>query len=182
MLNRYIQLLRGAASNIYDHTAPTPVYADRVFWLLLMTACHESDHFKARRQYSFWQTPMEHRGAFGLMQCECASISESLDMLVRRPGLLHHVTKWFESESIPMFPIELGSLDHVLHLIMTPEGDACSIVLGRLHYFRVLEPVPATIPEMAAYAKYWYNSSAGKATAYDYVADTLDTLRMFGAL
>ena len=115
------------------------------------------------------------------MQCECASIGESLDMLVRRPALLHHVQKWFESEHIPMFPIELGSLDHVLHLIMTPEGDACSIVLGRLHYLRVADPVPATIPEMASYAKKYYNSVAGKATGFDYVADTLDTLRICGA-
>jgi len=45
-----------------------------------------------------------------------------------------------------------------------------SCLLARLHYLRVPEAVPATVQDMALYAKAHYNTRLGKATASDYLS------------
>lgn len=175
-LQHFIPYLRSASKQLYNVTPPTDQYADRVFWQLLITLCHESDHLRARRQYLPNHLIDTHIGAFGLMQCEIDSIRRSIADLLSKPRLYDHCYDWVISNDGTM-PAIKGSIDNVLGLLRRPEGDLASIMFGRLHYFRVPAPIPATLPQMAAYSKQHYNSLAGKALPFDYIASTLQTMK-----
>ena len=46
-----------------------------------------------------------------------------------------------------------------------------AILLCRLRYLVVKEPIPKTLPEQARYWKKYYNTSAGKGTPAEYIAN-----------
>lgn len=167
---RISRLCRDCASSIYGTRAPTAAYADNVARLLFMTAAHESGGFRHRRQLGFAR--FSAKGAFGLWQCELASVEDSIDYIrnaSRRP-LFERCMQWLDG-----WP-ELSDIDlshrtaaFALLALQDPRGDPLSCLLARLHYVRDPQPVPATPPEMAAYAKRVYNTRLGAATAADYL-------------
>jgi hypothetical protein len=61
-----------------------------------------------------------------------------------------------------------GEWSHMRSLLQTSSGDRLSIALCRLHYLRVPALVPGDLSAQAEYAKRYYNTLAGKATASDY--------------
>lgn len=44
-----------------------------------------------------------------------------------------------------------------------------AIAMGRIFFLRISAPIPKTLPEMAVYAKRYWNTYLGKATAEDYL-------------
>lgn len=170
--SRVVRLLcDDCACSIYTSTAPSMAYADRVARLLFMTAAHESGGFRWRRQLGFSRD--DDRGAFGLWQCELASIEASIDLIHRpdrrplRDRCLAWLDRWPGLEDVDLSHRTLGI---ALLALQEPRGDPLSCLLARLHYLRVPEAVPATVQDMAAYAKRHYNTRLGKATAADYLS------------
>lgn len=164
-----LRLCRDCAASIYGTTPPSPEYAERVAKLLFMTSAHESLAFRFRRQIGFRRETCT--GAFGLWQCELASIEASIDLIHRpdrrplRDRCLAWLDRWPGLEDIDLSHRTLGI---ALLALQAPRGDPLSCLFGRLHYMRDPLPVPVTPMEMAQYAKEVYNTSAGKAAALDY--------------
>lgn len=163
-----------------------------VIRLMFMTVAHESDGFRARRQYGF--TQHSRKGAFGLWQCEWGSISTSLDHLVYRPGVNEQCIAWVNAFGIPRERLLVSDQDQILHTLQEPSGDPLSALFARLHYKWVPEYVPENIYDIARYAKQYYNTYKGAARESDYLVafqkywpfpscdpDTLSSLLMPGA-
>ena len=165
-----LRLCRDCAASIYGTAPPSPQYAERVAKLLFMTAAHESLAFRFRRQIGFRRETCT--GAFGLWQCELASIEASIDLIHRpdrrplRDRCLAWLDRWPGLEDVDLSHRTLGI---ALLALQEPRGDPLSCLLARLHYLRVPEAVPATVQDMAVYAKRYYNTRLGKATASDYL-------------
>jgi len=166
-----LRLCRDCAASIYGTAPPSPQYAERVAKLLFMTAAHESLAFRFRRQIGFRRETCT--GAFGLWQCELASIEASIDLIHRpdrrplRDRCLAWLDRWPGLEDVDLSHRTLGI---ALLALQEPRGDPLSCLLARLHYLRVPEAVPATVQDMAVYAKRYYNTRLGKATAANYLS------------
>lgn len=160
----FIAMLRACCRAVHNGNPPTFGYADRAASLMFMTAAHESDGFRARRQYGF--SAGTTRGAFSLFQMEFPSIRESLAMIKARPVLHGQATAFLTAIDSP---VEFDDPFRVLQAIQKPTGDALAAVLARLHYYRVPAPVPETPMEQAQYAKKYWNTYLGKATPEDYL-------------
>lgn len=167
-----IQLLcDDCACSIYGNNPPSPAYADRVARLLFMTAAHESGGFRWRRQLGFGR--FDSRGAFGLWQSEWAAIEDSI-RYVRQPKrveLYQRCVTWLDGYDKDFPDLNLGAVAkaNILTVIQDARGDPLACLLARLHYLRFPEPVPATPPGIADYAKRLYNTRLGKATAAHYL-------------
>jgi hypothetical protein len=161
-------LCRSCARAIYDTRPPTAEYAERTAQLLFMTAAHES-HLKYRRQIGLENNPV--LGAFGLCQTEPAPIRDTLDMLIRRPRLAENCRTWLDQETRLQEVPFTGphALYQFLDLLQQTYGDRLALMLCRLHYFRVPEPIPRSIEDRAFYAKRHYNTLSGRATSEDYL-------------
>ena len=171
--SRVVRLLcDDCACSIYTSTAPSMAYADRVARLLFMTAAHESGGFRWRRQLGFSRD--DDRGAFGLWQCEWQSIADSIRYVrtPKRVELYHRCVTWLDGydKYFPELAVDEVSKNGILAVIQDSRGDPLSCLLARLHYLRVPEAVPATVQDMAVYAKRYYNTRLGKATAADYLS------------
>lgn len=162
-IERIASICNDCAEQVYDKRAPTPTYAGRVARLLFMTAGHES-LFKYRRQHGFKRDSL--RGAFGLWQTEYSSMLDSYRWLQVRPAALHHACEFLRGQDADG-QLDLPFREH-LRMVQTPLGDALSCLYGRLHYFRVPEPVPERPYDQATYAKKYFNTELGKATAAGY--------------
>jgi hypothetical protein len=138
-------------------------YADAVARLLFMTIAHESDSFKARRQYGF--RPDTTRGAFGWAQTEKASMDASFDRMWLGDAVgnscVRYLDCWNSIKPVNTYEMRMA--------VQKPEGDALSVLLCRLHYLRVAAPVPLGLVEQSEYAKYYYNTRLGKAKPSDYL-------------
>lgn len=159
-------LCRSCAESVYGTRAPNERYADAVARLLLGTAAQESAGFRYRRQLGFRADSL--RGAFGLWQCELASIRASVEWVRERPELLRNASAWLADGW------DGGDLAHLPEyaipaILQRPDGDRLSCLLGRAHYLRVADPVPDTLAEQAVYWKRWYNTRLGRGRAEDYV-------------
>jgi hypothetical protein len=44
-------------------------------------------------------------------------------------------------------------------------------IMARIFFLRFLEPIPSTVPALGMYAKHFWNTKKGKATAQEYVDD-----------
>jgi len=171
--SRVVRLLcDDCACSIYTSTAPSMAYADRVARLLFMTAAHESGGFRGRRQLGFSRD--DDRGAFGLWQCEWQSIADSIRYVrtPKRVELYNRCVNWLDGydKYFPELDVNEVSKNGILAVIQDVRGDPLSCLLARLHYLRVPEAVPATVQDMALYAKAHYNTRLGKATASDYLS------------
>ncbi len=157
--------------NCYVKREPTPKYADNGARLLCMVCAHESDGFRARRQYGFPAEPREARGtigAFGLWQTEVGSITASLNWIRATQKLSERCREWIACSDVRpewfMEKLNMNSIHEILRLLQRPEGDELSCLLARAHFYRFPEPMPATDAERAALAKKRYNTYLGKAT------------------
>lgn len=149
---------------------PTAMHSQEHEWnvirLLFMTVAHESDGFRARRQYGF--TPHSLKGAFGLWQCEWGSVSTSLDHLVYRPAVHEQCVAWVDAFDIPRDHLLAANREQILLALQGQAGDPLSALFSRLHYKWVPEYVPENIYDMARYAKQYYNTYKGSARESDY--------------
>lgn len=124
---------------LFEHELPTSESAIR---LLCMIAAHESGSFKYSRQI---------RGpALGLLQMEPGTFFDVSDY-ARRKGLLCSLLPADPREMIFNFPL--------------------SVAMGRVFFLRIPEALPAEndIKGLATYAKRYWNTELGKATADDYL-------------
>jgi len=115
----------------------------------------------------------DDRGAFGLWQCEWQSIADSIRYVrtPKRVELYHRCVTWLDGydKYFPELALHDDAKRAILAVIQDVRGDPLSCLLARLHYLRVPEAVPATVQDMAVYAKAHYNTRLGKATASDYL-------------
>lgn len=124
--------------------------------LLIMTAAHES-HLLMLRQRVRWlgDNRYEFGPALGLFQMEAATHQDIwASYLAWRPALAARV---LTTCGTPKAEQMVGNLTY-------------AAVMARIHYWRVGEPLPAPgdIDGLAGYAKRYWNTEAGKATADDY--------------
>jgi hypothetical protein len=159
------ELCASCAEGVYSTKAPSKAYAERVTSLMFMTMAHESAQFTATRQFGIpWEIDL---GAWGLCQVERGSVIDSLKLLERTPLLADNAAKWVamsnRAEIEPLLAMTPGQV-----LRMLPMSERLSVLFCRLHYLRVLAPVPTGIEACAEYAKRYYNTYAGKATPEDY--------------
>lgn len=158
-----LALCKSAANEIWINRAPDPIYADTVADCLFMIAAHESDGFRARRQYGFSPTSMG--GAFGLWQCEADGINRSIARIQSNEIAWRRCVSWLRQHGLEM-PMRT---DLVLQAIQQPSGDPLAAMIVRLFHFGVPDAIPGTLPAMAAYAKRYHNTVAGSATAQNYL-------------
>lgn len=169
---RQIQALcDDCACSIYNTRAPSLEYARRVAKLLFMTAAHESGGFRWRRQLGLGR--FDNRGAFGLWQCERASIEDSIRFVrsAKRRALYHHCVDWLDAydHDFPDLSLSEHDLNAITTVMQDNRGDPLACLMARLHYLKFPGAVPPNTAGMAAYAKQYYNTHLGKAVAADYL-------------
>lgn len=160
---RRIQLLCRLCAATIHTGAIDPAYSESVARLLFLTIAHESDSFRARRQYGF--RPETTTGAFGLAQTEKGSMDLSTERMHRPDAIGASCQAFLDCCGVKM-PVNTRA---AMLAVQVPQGDALSVLLCRLHYLRVREPVPASQLEQAVYAKAYYNTRFGKATPEHYI-------------
>lgn len=121
-------------------------YSRQAVDLLIMIAAHES-----RRGYYLHQV----RGpAVGIFQMEPATHDDIIAwMEARRPELLRKIFNWTSSSEAPMMA---GNLYY-------------AAFMARAFFLRFPEPIPVRHDLMAEYAKWYWNTTAGKAVPADYL-------------
>ena len=129
---------------------------------LFMIAAHESDGFKARRQYGF--SPDSMRGAFGLWQCELDGINRAIERMSQRETWLRCM-KWLRKEGVEM-PMDTKS---VLMMLQKAQGDPLACLLARVFHLGVRDEIPSDLVEMSEYCKRFHNTFAGSATPENYL-------------
>ena len=170
---RLFLIMADCAGAIWNRK-PTPEYQSRIVRLLWLTCAHESDRFRARRQYGFPPANRNIYGAFGIGQTEIVSIRDSIQYVNRRGNpLMGNVIDYLETYYSAVY-LPNGTTNSellpILELIETPEGDPYAIMLARLHYLKFRPAIPESIQHMGEYAKRFYNTEAGKATPENYIS------------
>lgn len=160
-------LCRDCATNIYGARKPTEAYAFNTARLLAMTAAHESGGFRFNRQRGF--SMLSRGGAFGLWQVQENSVVTSLGYLQKRPDVSERAGRWLFREG--SVPATWWARYDVSALLLTITGwPRMGCLFARLHYLWFTpHAIPAIVPEMAKYAKLYFNTTAGSATAQDYL-------------
>ena len=158
------------ADLIYLVNPPDIEHALWVSRLLFMTAAHESDDFKTRRQYGYksWMSG----GAFSLWQVEGATMSDCLGRLnLRRSDdpFYKRVVQYIVGSGLSPNALDLDPLV-LLAMLKTEVGDPLGCVLTRLNYLQDSQPIPHTVEGIAEYAKRVHNTVKGKATWDQYRA------------
>jgi hypothetical protein len=137
-------------------------YSEEAVDLLMMTCAHESRGGTYLRQKGMTGT----EGAFGPYQTELATHDDTYEnFLYHRDGLC-------------------GLIGSIQSRVLHAEQDlitnlAYATAMARVHYWRVAEALPSKddtryYPLLGEYAKKYYNTHLGKATASKYVMDYLD--------
>jgi len=165
--NYYMRMCASCALHIHGATPQSYEYAaNRTRRLLFMTGAHESGQWRWRRQHGF--SEYSDGGAFGLWQCELGSIEASVRAIARNTWLRNNVELWLNTWGSDVIDPSEYSAAQILLALQRPEGDALSCLLARLHYFRVPEPFPRGLADLAKYAKRYYNTHLGSATWENY--------------
>ena len=168
----FYRLCEAASKSVYAAKPPNEKYAASVRDLLFGTGLHESDGLKANRQYGFPlpRYPYEakqFKGAFGIMQCEWGSIKASVEMCQKSPALAENVGRClFGVGADREWALKIDQPAILQFLVYSPRA---SVVFARLHYLRVVTPIPETLNFQAEYYKRFYNTYAGKATPDDFI-------------
>lgn len=162
-LARIINMSEQAALQVYVHP-PDEEYSRAAANLLLMTVAHESDGFRARRQYGPYLADDDERGAFGLWQIEYASLSESLEWIWRNKTLRRNCIRFLGTYGFDKLCVSPASNDEVAWLIQQKVGDPVCCMLARVHYLRRPGRIPSDLMDAAKYAKDQYNTRKGSAT------------------
>lgn len=138
-------------------------YSEEAVDLLMMTCAHESRGGTYLRQEGM----VGAEGAFGVYQMELAT----------------HDDIWFNYIEYRVLTEKL--IEALLVDVMATVGQplitnlAYATAMARVHYWRVAEALPSKddtryLPLLGEYAKKYYNTHLGKATASKYVMDYLD--------
>lgn len=124
------------------------VYAEA---LVLGTACQES-------HCGLWLVQLDQGPARGIFQMEPATHDDIWNrFLSDRQDLANKVRRWRLQYGNGMGADEMtGNLYY-------------ATAMCRIHYLRVPEPIPETLPGQAKYYKKYYNTAAGSATEADYL-------------
>lgn len=130
---------------------PVISYSEEAVDLLMMTAAHESKGGTYLKQIK--------GPALGVYQMEPATHYDIYKNYLRFNPKIKSL--------LEDFTINAG--------ILLQEGEdmvfnlAYATAMARVHYYRVPEALPSTLEGLAAYAKKYYNTELGKATAEDYL-------------
>jgi len=145
-----------------EYLADEIPYSEEAVDLLMLTAGHESKGGKFLRQVGM----LGDSGAFGVYQMEMATHE---DIYV---NFLQYKEK-LESPIIALVSEELSSQQDLITNL------AYATAMARVHYWRVKEALPSKqevnyLDNLGKYAKQYYNTVEGKATASKYVTDYLE--------
>ena len=137
-------------------------YSEEAVDLLMMTCAHESVGGTYLRQVGMTGS----KGAFGVYQMELATHGDIHDNYLRYNRSLQGMVSAFVSHEYE------ADVDLIINL-------AYATAMARVHYWRVAEALPSKddtryLPKLGEYAKKYYNTHLGKATASKYVVDYLD--------
>lgn len=147
----------------YRSTPPNEANADTVARCLFMICAHESNGFKARRQYGFSADSIG--GAFGLWQCERDGINRAVERMSQRE-IWNRCCAWLRKEGSEM-PMDTKA---VMMAVQKPNGDALACLIARVYHLGVTAAIPADLVKMADYCKKYHNTDKGKATPELYLA------------
>ena len=151
------------AATVYPKLPPSYRYADYTARLLFMTAAHESDSFRARRQYGFNANTLG--GAFSFWQMEKTAIKEALQWIEKNFDAAQRIRKLLQPEDLQAVR---SGYRAVLKRIQTSDGDMLACILARIYYLQKPGAIPSTNIERARYAKKYWNTEMGKADYLDY--------------
>ena len=137
-------------------------YSEEAVDLLLLTCAHESRGGTYLRQKGMTGDV----GAFGVYQMELATHADIYLNFLNHRNALYDLAYALQSESFTVAQDLITSL-------------AYATAMARVHYWRVAEALPSKddtryLPLLGEYAKKYYNTNLGKATASKYVMDYLD--------
>lgn len=166
---RIWRLCLACGQRIYstDVAVPAPKAAYNTACLLFGTAAQESHLVWERQRSPQWEGVV---GAFSKWQLELGSIRRSLGDLIKNPLLCDLATQFvFEDPRAPINAITQMSVETILWAMRMNDNDTIGALFARLHYLRVPERIPSSIPEQAHYWKKFYNTEAGKGTVEQYI-------------
>lgn len=171
---RIWRICKSCARYIYGTTPPNDRYADATAHLLFGTAAQESGLKWERQRTPRWDGDL---GGFSKWQVERGSIVHGVEHLARNLNLRMRCTEWLfmdpkaRPDFIARFPHGPICEDEnrILWAMRLDDNDKIGCLFARLHYIRVPEPIPDTIPDQARYWKRYYNTVAGKGTVDEYV-------------
>lgn len=152
LARQYWPLCQDVALHVYANE-PSAEYADRVARLLLGTAAQESE-FRAQRQHGFAPAPFSTAGAFGIWQCERATLEAMLKWLGARPEVMARAATWLGGSHVPLVP---ENAPRLLFDLQLADGDRIDALFARIRYLMVRDPVPGRPAEQAWYWLRWYN-------------------------
>lgn len=119
--------------------------------LLVMTMAHESKGGQYLMQYP--KGP-----ALGIFQMEKGTFNDLWDRyLINKPDLVDRIMKTCNLKLQPIAE-EMS------------EDLALATAMARVYYLRVRQTIPTDLEQMAEYAKKYWNTEYGKATANDYLS------------
>lgn len=153
------------AHAIWGAVEPSPKYARATARLLLGTAAQESN-FLHRRQLGFGWDSIP--GAWGLWQTEIGSVRDNLAYLKNRPSVMARAGRWLYQYADAHLAGLYGLDD--LTLLRTIAGwERLAVLMARIHYCRVPEPIPEGLAEQSVYWKRYYNTIEGHGTPEQYL-------------
>lgn len=126
-------------------------YSEEAVDLLMMTAAHESNGCSYVKQI---EGP-----ALGVYQMEPATHYDIYENFLKFNPAIKSLVEDFTMDAGLLF---IQGEDMTFNL-------AYATAMARVHYYRVPEALPKTLEGLAAYAKKYYNTELGKATAEDYL-------------
>tara|TARA_R110002124_G_scaffold231635_1_gene396919 strand:- start:1656 stop:2171 length:516 start_codon:yes stop_codon:yes gene_type:complete len=143
-------------------------YSEEAVDLLMMTCAHESKGGTYLRQKGM----TGDKGAFGVYQMENATHEDIYDHFLSGRGSLERFVLCLSydlEDEMDCFGLYEQMVTNL----------AYATAMARVHYWRVAEALPSKddtryLPLLGEYAKKYYNTHLGKATASKYVMDYLD--------
>jgi len=138
--------------------------------MLLFGTCAQESRFLYRRQISFDTKTLRNQiiGGFSLWQLEAGSILAGLGQL-HRPNIRERAG-WFMRSWPDLLEWSLDApITDIVRTLQTPAGDPLAVLLARLHYLRVPDPIPPSVSAQAQYWKTHYNTYLGRGTTTQYL-------------
>lgn len=127
------------------------LYSQEAEDILVMTMAHESNGGDYLKQYP-------NGPALGAFQMEKGTFNDLWDRyLSDKPEMVNRIMATCNLKQQPIAEEMIEDL-------------ALATSMARIYYLRVRSPIPKDLDEMAAYAKKYWNTEHGKATAQDYLA------------
>lgn len=165
--SRIWALCQRCAGAVYATVAPSPRYADETARLLFGTCMQESHGIWERQRTPSWDG---YVGGFSKWQVEQGSVADSLHLLRRRPELAARATQFlFADPRASTTWVELVDPLELLRWLRIDDNDVPGVLMARLHYLRVPDPIPSGVQAQSAYWKKHFNTVAGKGTVNEYL-------------